>query len=162
MKVCTRAEEVKKLEDTISITTNCVEIRLLFLTDSIVRIRAGFDGTFAEESYSLVMTAWDDRMDGLMNRFRRRVRPAETVFTDGEKEAVIEGRKLRVVVEKEPFRICIMIRKERLSMPISWNWGIRRIPTTEEFTPAKSHRTTAFTDLARRAGSGTRRRNSYV
>ena len=49
MKVCTRAEEVKKLEDTISITTNCVEIRLLFLTDSIVRIRAGFDGTFAEE-----------------------------------------------------------------------------------------------------------------
>lgn len=29
------------------------------LTDDIVRIRAGFDGDFTEESYSLVMTAWE-------------------------------------------------------------------------------------------------------
>lgn len=137
MKVCTRAEEVKKLEDTFSITTNCVEIRLLFLTDSIVRIRAGFDGTFAEESYSLVMTAWDDRMDGLMNRFRRRVRPAETVFTDGEKEAVIEGRKLRVVVEKEPFRICIydkegtLIHADIVELGYQEDSNHRRIHTSE-------------------------------
>ena len=39
---------------------------MLFLTDFIVRIRAGFDGDFAEESYSLVMTAWEDRMDDFM------------------------------------------------------------------------------------------------
>ena len=65
----------KKLEDTISIMV--CEIRLLFFDRLCWRIRAGFDGTFPEESYSLVMTAWDDRMDGLMNRFRRRVRPVE-------------------------------------------------------------------------------------
>lgn len=46
--------------------TNSVEIRILFLTDSILRIRAGFDGDFAEESYSLVMTAWEDRMDDFL------------------------------------------------------------------------------------------------
>ena len=50
----------------VSVRTNCVEIRVLFLTDSIVRIRAGFDGDFAEESYSLVMTGWEDRMDGFL------------------------------------------------------------------------------------------------
>ena len=58
MKVCTRAYEVSKREHGFSIRTNCVELRILFLTDSIVRIRAGLDGDFAEESYSLVMTAW--------------------------------------------------------------------------------------------------------
>ena len=107
MKVCTRAYEVSKREHGFSIRTNCVELRILFLTDSIVRIRAGFDGDFAEESYSLVMTAWADRMDGLMKHCRKRVSPAEAVLTDGDKEAVIQGRNLRVVVEKEPFRLCI-------------------------------------------------------
>ncbi len=106
------------------------------LTDSIVRIRAGFDG-IAEESYSLVMTAWDDRMDGLMSRFRRRVRPAETVFTDGEKEGVIEGRKLRVVVEKEPFRICIydkegtLIHADIVELGYQEDSNHRRIHTSE-------------------------------
>ena len=47
MKVCTRAYEVSKREHGFSIRTNCVELRILFLTDSIVRIRAGFDGDFA-------------------------------------------------------------------------------------------------------------------
>ncbi len=64
MKVCMNATTVKQKENYFSVLTNCVEIRILFLTDSILRIRAGFDGDFAEESYSLVMTAWEDRMDG--------------------------------------------------------------------------------------------------
>lgn len=62
MKVCTNAYTVAKKDNYFSVMTNSVEIRILFLTDSILRIRAGFDGDFAEESYSLVMTAWEDRM----------------------------------------------------------------------------------------------------
>ena len=58
MKLCKKALSVKPYDSYYSIMTNCVEIRLWFLTDSIVRIRAGFDGDFAEESYNLVMTAW--------------------------------------------------------------------------------------------------------
>ena len=57
MKICTRVLDVKLNENYVSIFTDGTEIRILFLTDSIIRIRAGFDGDFAEESYSLVMTA---------------------------------------------------------------------------------------------------------
>ena len=77
------------------------------MTDSILRIRAGFDGEFAEESYSLVMTAWEDRMDGFLKGYRRRVETAEAALEDGEEKAVIKGRELTVVVEKSPFRICV-------------------------------------------------------
>ena len=56
MRLCLQAGEVKKQGDYFSVATNSVEIRIWFLTDSILRIRAGFDGDFAEESYSLVLT----------------------------------------------------------------------------------------------------------
>ena len=107
MRVCTTAFAVKKQDNYFSIATNCVEIRLLFLTDSILRIRAGFDGDFAEESYSLVMTAWEDRMDGFLKQYRKRVTAADASLEDGEEKAVIRGKELTVVIEKSPFRICV-------------------------------------------------------
>ena len=107
MKVCTNAYTVAKKDSYFSVMTNSVEIRILFLTDSILRIRAGFDGDFAEESYSLVMTAWEDRMDDFLKGRRTRVEAADAVLSDGDREAVIEGRILKVVVEKDPFRICV-------------------------------------------------------
>ena len=107
MKVCTNAYTVTKKDNYFSVTTNSVEIRILFLTDSILRIRAGFDGDFAEESYSLVMTAWEDRMDDFLKGRRIRVAAADAVLSDGDREAVIEGSLLKVVVEKDPLRICV-------------------------------------------------------
>ena len=62
MKICMNATTVTQKENYFSVATNCTEIRIFFLTDHIIRIRAGFDGDFAEESYSLVTTAWEDRM----------------------------------------------------------------------------------------------------
>ena len=107
MKVCTNAYTVAKKDSYFSVMTNSVESRILFLTESILRIRAGFDGDFAEESYSLVMTAWEDRMDDFLKGRRTRVEAADAVLSDGDREAVIEGRILKVVVEKDPFRICV-------------------------------------------------------
>ncbi len=111
MKICTTAQTVREKDHYYSIETNSVEIRVWFLTDFIVRIRAGFDGDFAEESYSLVMTAWEDRMDDFMKNYRKRVETAKAVLTDGDREAVIQGRELKVVVEKDPFRICVFDRE---------------------------------------------------
>ena len=107
MKICTRVLDVKLNENYVSIFTDGTEIRILFLTDSIIRIRAGFDGDFAEESYSLVMTAWEDRMDDFLKNYRRRITAAEMKLEDGEEKAVIQGKSLKVVVEKDPFRICV-------------------------------------------------------
>ena len=52
MKVCYTAGPVKKLENCFSVSTNAVEIRIWFLTDDILRIRAGFDGDWDETAWS--------------------------------------------------------------------------------------------------------------
>jgi alpha-glucosidase len=95
------------MEGYFQIITNSIEIRVQFLTDSILRIRAGFDGDFAEESYSLVMTAWEDRMDGLLKGQRKRVVPAAASLSQTEEQAILNGSQLKVIVEKDPFRICV-------------------------------------------------------
>ena len=107
MKVCQSVSAVQKADHYFSVKTNCTEIRILFLTDSIIRIRAGFDGDFAEESYSLVTTAWEDRMDDFLKNYRTRTQAAEAVLEDRDSQAVIQGARLKVVVEKDPFRICV-------------------------------------------------------
>lgn len=106
MRVCYTASEVKAVSNYYSVTTNAVEIRLWFLTDDILRIRAGFDGDWDEASYSLVMTAWESRTDALMQDCRRRVEvAASTLVSDSESEAVIQGARLKVIIHKSPFRI---------------------------------------------------------
>ena len=137
MKVCTNAYTVAKKDSYFSVMTNSVEIRILFLTDSILRIRAGFDGDFAEESYSLVMTAWEDRMDDFLKGRRTRVEAADAVLSDGDREAVIEGSLLKVVVEKDPFRICVydkegtLLHADIVDLAYMEDSNHRRIHTSE-------------------------------
>ena len=137
MKICTKAFSVSQKDNYYSVATDGVEIRILFLTDSIIRIRAGFDGDFAEESYSLVMTAWEDRLDDFLKDYRRRVPAADTVLTDGEQEAVIQGRLLKAVVEKDPFRICVydqdgtQIHADIVDLAYQEDSNHRRIHTSE-------------------------------
>lgn len=107
MKVCYTAGAVTALSGCYSIATNAVELRLWFLTDDILRIRAGFDGDWDEASYSLTMTAWESRTDELMKEWRRQVKPADAVLTDDKAQAVIQGKRLKVVIEKKPFRILV-------------------------------------------------------
>lgn len=137
MRLCTLAQTVTRQDNYFSIQTNSVEIRLMFLTDSILRIRAGFDGDFAEESYSLVITAWEDRMDDFLKNYRRRITAADAVLTDGEKEAVIQGKELKVVVEKDPFRICVydkegtLLHADIVDLAYMEDSNRRRIHTSE-------------------------------
>lgn len=137
MKVCMSATSVRKTDNYFSVMTNCTEIRILFLTDSIIRIRAGFDGDFAEESYSLVMTAWEDRMDDFLKKYRKRITAAEAVLEDGSSQAVIQGKLLKVVIEKDPFRICVydqdgtQIHADIVDLAYMEDSNHRRIHTSE-------------------------------
>ena len=107
MKLCLKAAAVTHQDSYFTVQTDSVPIRIWFLTDQILRIRAGFDGDFSEESYSLVTTAWEDRMDEFLKDYRKRITPAQATLTDGEDKAVLQGKDLKVVVEKDPFRICV-------------------------------------------------------
>lgn len=107
MRICYEAERVHKEGDYFVVETNAVPIRLWFLTDTILRIRAGFDGAWDEASYSLVMTAWESRTDKLFAGERIRVEPASAVVREEDDKTILEGKCLRVEIEKSPFRICI-------------------------------------------------------
>lgn len=137
MRVCYKASTVIDRDNYYSIATDAVEIRLWFLTDDIIRIRAGFDGDWDEASYSLVMTAWESRTDALMKNYRRRINVAAASLEDGEKKAVITGNKLRVEVEKDPFRICVydaegtMIHADIVDLAYREDSNKRRIHTSQ-------------------------------
>ena len=107
MKVCYQAGAVTRQGNHFSIAADGAEIRLWFLTDDILRIRAGFDGDWDEASYSLVMTAWDSRTDAFLGKERRRIETAAATLTDGDQEAVLQGRRLRVVAHKQPFYLSV-------------------------------------------------------
>ena len=85
MKVCYTGGAVKDCGSYYSVATNAVELRIWFLTDDILRIRAGFDGDWDEASYSLTMTAWESRTDELMKDCRKRVQSAAAALTDGDR-----------------------------------------------------------------------------
>lgn len=107
MQICTRALAVRQEQNFYQVTTDAAVIRIYFLTDSIVRIRASFDGKFEECSYSLVRTAWDDLTDSFMQGERQRIECVPAVLTEEISRFVISGRALTVHVEKKPYRICI-------------------------------------------------------
>ena len=73
MKICTQAETISFQNNYYSIQTNSIEIRLWFVTDNIIRIRAGFDQTWDEASYSLVTTAWMPTEDGTIHPRSKRM-----------------------------------------------------------------------------------------
>ena len=107
MRVTTRVDDVELVEDWVRVRTDGVEIRLILVTEDILRIRAGFDGDFTEESYSLVTTAWPDRLDAFMGSERTRVTPPPVTLEDRGDSVCVSGGNLRVEIEKDPFRICV-------------------------------------------------------
>ena len=65
MKICSAVTGLERLEGAFLLHTNCADIKLYFVTDEIVRVRASFDKELAEESYVLAATAWEARLDPL-------------------------------------------------------------------------------------------------
>lgn len=108
MRVARRVERVEDCGGYARVVTDGVEVRLTLVTDDVLRIRAGFDGDFEEASYSLVTTAWEDRLDGLLGAERTRVRPAAYRIEEAGGAAVLVGARLQVVIHREPFRLEVL------------------------------------------------------
>ena len=82
--------------------------KLVFLNAYIVRIRCSFDRSFKEESYSLVMTAWEDRLDEFFGDERKRIDPfIPNKFETGDQIIFCTG-EITVIIDKEPFGIDIV------------------------------------------------------
>jgi len=105
MKICSKVSCIKQENTYTSIITNGVEVRVWFLTDEIVRIRAGFEGDFAEESYSLTLTGWEDRFDAFLGEKRTHIVPKQPCFEEDNECVTLRGTVLDVVIDKDPFVI---------------------------------------------------------
>lgn len=107
MKILKTLKGYEVVDNVCRIETNEVPIRILFLTDDIIRIRAGFDENFEEESYCLMMTSWEDRMDSLFQGSRKKIENAKFKVTDFRDHLILQGNKLKVSVRKYPLQISV-------------------------------------------------------
>ena len=107
MDICRKITGLDRLTGATLVHTNCADLKIVFVTDEIVRVRASFDKELAEESYILMTTAWEDRLDPLFEGQRTRVNPVEPKITEGEKTIVFESAALRLELDRDP--ICIRL-----------------------------------------------------
>ena len=83
------------------------------------------------------MTAWEDRMDEFMKNYRKRITAAEFSLEDKNEIAVLQGKLLKVVIEKEPFRICVydqegtLLHADIVDLAYQEDSNHRRIHTSE-------------------------------
>lgn len=102
MDICTQYLGLTKLDGAAIVHTNCADIKIIFVTDEIVRLRASFDKEMAEESYTLMTTAWADRLDPLFEGERTRVEPVCPTVTETEKEITFKTAALTLLLQKDP------------------------------------------------------------
>ena len=139
MRICSKVEGIKQENSFVSIKTNGVDVRIWFLTDEIIRIRAGFDADFVEESYSLMLTGWEDRLDSYWNDSRKRILPYDPKIEESEEQIILRGQQLEVIIAKDPFQISIydkagtLLHRDVADMPFREDSNKRRIHASEIF-----------------------------
>ncbi|MFC7393047.1 TIM-barrel domain-containing protein [Scopulibacillus cellulosilyticus] len=115
MKVSNKILTIKNYEQYLDLDTNAAKYRIILLNDEIVRVRCTFDKEFQEEaSYSLVFTAWEDKMDDLLKEERKRVAPVSTKYEDLDTHILLTTKKLNIIINKEPFVIKITDKEGNL------------------------------------------------
>ena len=62
MEICSRFTGMERKNGAFLLHTDNADIKVCFVTDEIVRVRASFDHELAEEPYVLMTTAWEDRI----------------------------------------------------------------------------------------------------
>lgn len=107
-------KEISKTHLGYDIATDGPVIRMIFLTDDIIRIRASFDGTFSEASYCLALTAWEDDLDGLLGADRNRIAPLDIPVEDKGEYLLFTTETLRIQLVKEPFGFRVFDEKGRM------------------------------------------------
>lgn len=60
MEICSRFTGMERKNGAFLLHTDNANVKVCFVTDEIVRVRASFDHELAEEPYVLMTTAWED------------------------------------------------------------------------------------------------------
>ncbi len=77
------------------------DILLVFLSSDVIRIRVSFSREFPEQSYTLVTTAWADRLDPIFEGERTRIAPLDVPCEESESALTFRTDTLKLVMKKE-------------------------------------------------------------
>ncbi|MBN1531211.1 MAG: DUF4968 domain-containing protein [Spirochaetes bacterium] len=105
MQITRNIRSVRRENGLWRILTDGPEIRLMFLTDDIIRVRASFDGIFDEESYALAMTAWEDRLDPVLGDIRKRITPIDPPVSETDEYYEFATGTLRLRMYRSEYGI---------------------------------------------------------
>lgn len=105
MKVSSKLLQVVEERQYVDLVTDAAKYRIYLMNDHVVRIRCTFDERFADEaSYTLTMTAWEDKLDGMVEE-RKRVEALPAKYEDAGTHLLLRTNALRILIHKEPFAI---------------------------------------------------------
>ncbi len=103
MEICRKVTGCEVLNSFYVIHTDSADIKIYFMTDEIIRFRVSFDKEFAEESYMLSLTAWEDRLDSLFTESeRKRITPIKPGLEDSDLKLTFTTAALRLEIDKDP------------------------------------------------------------
>ena len=108
MEISSRLTDRERKDGVFLLHTDNADIKVCFVSDEIVRVRASFDHELAEESYVLMTTAWEDRMDALFTGERTRVEPFATQLTEDDSTLTFATGKVTLVVDKDPINFKLL------------------------------------------------------
>lgn len=103
MLCANQLRKIEQAENGYLLETDGPAIKLIFLTDDIIRMRVSFDRKFIEESYVLIMTAWEDRLDGFLGAERKRITALNIAYEEDDKRLVFKTGSVTLEVYKKPF-----------------------------------------------------------
>ena len=108
MEICTRLTGMERKDGAFLLHTDNADVKVCFVTDEIVRVRASFDRELAEESYVLMTTAWEDRLDSLFEGERTRVEPFAAEVREDETSITFATGKVTLVVDRDPINFRLL------------------------------------------------------
>ena len=98
-----RFESLEKTDNGYLIHGDCADVMVVFLSDDVIRVRTSFTRKFPEASYTLVTTAWADRLDPLFAGERTRIAALDVPCEETEKALTFTTATLKLVLNKQPF-----------------------------------------------------------
>lgn len=98
---------INRIQNGYLVKGDTADIKIIFMSDDIIRVRASFDRKFEEASYTLVTTAWEDRFDSLLAEERERIEALDIPFKENEKEIIFYTKTLKLVLAKSPLHFSI-------------------------------------------------------
>ena len=107
MKLTRNIDRIENKSDYLSIKAEDSEIRIYYLTDNIIRIRASFNDDFREKSYSLISTFYEDELDEFFKNERTRYKLLNYDYKNIDNIHILSGGNLIVKISESPFTIKI-------------------------------------------------------